>query len=156
MRKVNPFYQDLQLVRLTKKERVVAVGNPVDVVDSKTGEFVTCMTKAVRERFEDREPFVKMYQKGLAVFSELSSPASSVLRYILSTMPFGDVFIFTVTECMDAIGYKSPSVVYNAISELKKKRVIAPTGVSKEFYLNPTMFYKGSDRMKLMYKANNV
>lgn len=98
----------------------------------------------------DSQRFTKVYKQGWAVMSELSSSALRVLLFFISNMDYRDTVDFEIRKCTKFTGYKDKSHIYKAIRELKDKNVIAETDSPRLYFLNPTMFFLGKDRLKLL------
>lgn len=98
----------------------------------------------------DSQRFTKVYKQGWFIMSELSSSALKVLLYFISVMDYCDTVEFDIRKCAKFTGYKDKSHIYKAIKELKDKSVIAETDSPRLYFLNPTMFFLGRDRLKLI------
>lgn len=98
----------------------------------------------------DSQRFTKVYKQGWFIMSELSSSALKVLLYFISVMDYCDTVEFDIRKCTKFTGYKDKSHIYKAIKELKDKSVIAETDSPRLYFLNPTMFFLGKDRLKLI------
>lgn len=98
----------------------------------------------------DAQRFTKVYKQGWLVMSELSSSALKVLLYFISNLDYRDTVDFDIRKCTKFTGYKDKSHIYKAIRELKDKNVIADTDSPRLYFLNPTMFFLGKDRLKLL------
>lgn len=98
----------------------------------------------------DAQRFTKVYKQGWSIMSELSSSALRVLLYFISVMDYCDTVEFDIRKCTKFTGYKDKSHIYKAIKELKEKSVIAETDSPRLYFLNPTMFFLGKDRLKLL------
>lgn len=98
----------------------------------------------------DSQRFTKVYKQGWAIMAELSNSAMKVLLYFISVMDYCDTVEFDIRKCTRFTGYKDKSHIYKAIKELKDKNVIAETDSPRLYFLNPTMFFLGKDRLKLI------
>lgn len=98
----------------------------------------------------DSQRFTKVYKQGWSIMSELSSSALRVLLYFISVMDYCDTVEFDIRKCTKFTGYKDKSHIYKAIKELKERSVIAETDSPRLYFLNPTMFFLGKDRLKLI------
>lgn len=98
----------------------------------------------------DSQRFTKVYKQGWAIMAELSNSAMKVLLYFISVMDYCDTVEFDIRKCTRFTGYKDKSHIYKAIKELKDKSVIAETDSPRLYFLNPTMFFLGKDRLKLL------
>lgn len=98
----------------------------------------------------DPQRFTKVYKQGWAIMANLSSSALRVLLYFISNMDYRDTVDFDIRKCTKFTGYKDKSHIYKAIKELKEKNVIADTDSPRLYFLNPTMFFLGKDRLKLL------
>lgn len=146
----NPFIDLLHDIKMGTKTSVYAKGEVVSVVDDDTGEIKgKGFNAVVRERQYDSERFVKLYSNGREVLPKLSATATKVLWFFVDNMGYDDVVTLNMVKAKEMTGYKNSSIIYRAISELKKHDILANAYRSGVYYINPTMFYRGN-RLKLI------
>lgn len=146
----NPFMEDMQNLKTGTKTAVCAKGQAVSLVDDDTGEVKGRGYNAViKERPYDREQFVKIYGKGRAVLPLLSVSATKILWFLIDCLGYDDVVILNMDKAKRITGYKSETVIYRAIAELKKYKIIANAYQNGLYYINPVMFYRGN-RLRLI------
>jgi len=146
----NPFLDGIKGIKTNLRTSVYAKGDTISVVDDSTGEVKGRGFNAiVREKQYDPERFVKLYKPGRNVLPELSVAATKVLWYLIGNMGYDDVISLNMEKTMKETGYRSQTMIYRAIAELKKHGVIANAYRNGPYYINPAMFYRGS-RIKLI------
>ena len=97
----------------------------------------------------DKEQFIKIFHSQLQVLFDLSKAALKLFSYIASATEFKDRIIFDLEECKRYTGYKGKEAIYKGLAELLKADMIARTGASNIYFINPQIFYKG-DRIVLV------
>jgi len=146
----NPFHAELYDIKLSKKERVIAEGDCVQVINEDTGEINVARSQYVQERDVDSDEFVKIYKKGGLFLQVLSKTAIQVLFYIFfdSSSFNSDSFLLSISDCAEHTGIKSRATIYRAMKELRDNDFIAPSSQPKRYWINPSLLYKGRNRMR--------
>lgn len=126
----------------------VGVKKDEALVNLGTGE-VTGYVEVGKFRKFDAEPFVKVYNIGLALWMGLGRTTGIVLGYVLLNLDYNkDYVLFNIKICADELGLSEMSV-RRAIGELLNRRILAKSTIPSKYYVNINYFFRG-DRLKYM------
>jgi hypothetical protein len=143
----NPFLEQAiqEIDEHTTKKRVFVKGNKsvINQVINNEGELVA-QSAFLRTIEVDEAQFVKVYLNRFAAFYELTKAARKVLGYILTKciIPNKDVFYIEFNEAKAATGYSADNIIRTGLSCLVEQNIIARSGNSFKYYLNPRVLSK--------------
>ena len=127
--------------KVKKRVRLVAVTtNPMDVINTVTGEVQRATPYVGNRRFRDIGEFTKVYNSDV-VFG-LSVYALKVMLWIWYLMDYEGGFLFDADKCAEKIGVKR-RMAYYGLQELKDKDIIRKDKGSK-YWFNPNIAFRGS------------
>jgi hypothetical protein len=93
----------------------------------------------------DEDKFAKIYISQLAILWNLQKTSMRVLTYILHALrPNDDRIYFDMKECLKYCNWSVKQSVYNGLIGLINSKIIARTGKSYLFYINPSIVFNGS------------
>lgn len=135
----NPYIVKATKTRKRFRPEVVG-GNPVEVIDTKTGE-VTVGTQLIgRQKIYDSSEFIKWYDPKILIGLSLS--AVSVFSYIVAELKFGGIMLFNYKEAAQYTGYRNRQSLWKGLQELQNKDIIRKKG-KNEYWVNPNVVYRG-------------
>lgn len=127
--------------KVKKRVRLVAVTtNPMDVVNTVTGEVQRATPYVGKRQYRDIGEFTKVYSSSV-VFG-LSVHAFRVMHWIWGEMDFEGGFVFEPGKCAETIGV-SERQAFRGLKELREKDIIRKDRGSK-YWFNPNIAFRGS------------
>lgn len=148
--KENPFMQEAivqiekSIVRKCRSSTGTSRSAVLHAIDPSTGEFKG-HTAFIRQIEVDEQEFIKFYLKEFKAFCGLSEKAMRIFNFILKQLkPNSDEFMFLINDCIDEVGYKSKTSIYNALTELIQADVIAKGKTDTLYFINPNMIFNGN------------
>jgi hypothetical protein len=99
----------------------------------------------VRQIEVDEEEFTKLFRKGVAQISGLSTRGTKVWLYICDQLKPGATSIhFLPTQCLEHTGYKTRGNILSGLAELLEASIIARSQDSSLYFINPVVMFNGS------------
>jgi len=99
----------------------------------------------VRQIEVDEEEFTKLFRKGVAQVSGLSTRGTKVWLYICDQLKPGLTSIhFMYSQCLEHTGYKTRSNIASGIAELLEASIIARSQESSLYFINPAVMFNGN------------
>ena len=119
---------------------IAVTRNPLDIVNTVTGEVSRATPYVGKRSVRDISEFVKLYD--VQAMMDLKVYEYKVMCYALGKLSFDGQFVFVATECMEQTGLSRRSV-FNGMEGLKKRDYIRKDkkGV---YWVNPNVAYRGS------------
>lgn len=145
--KENPFIPNL-LFPKGRKNIIIAKSDKA-IMSKETGEIDEDTLFIGTKKELDKDQFVKIFHNHLQILFDLSKASLKIFSYIASITEFGDKIIFDLEDCKKFTGYTSKETIYKGLARLLEAEMIARSGASNIFFINPQIFYKG-DRIVLV------
>jgi|GEM_PF-2958869 len=143
---VNPFRVDRGLMGLrldNKTGKTALIG----------GQYVRPVLKEKAWTVFDKQDHVRIYNDFYHVFRDFSRSALDVFFYVVKDLPEGaDEVLLSVPLVIQVMAMPRSSV-YSGIIELVERGVLARKTGGDMYFINPSMFFKGS-RSKWYLKTN--
>ena len=128
-------------VPVRRRVRLVAVSsNPIDVVNTRTGQVESATPYIGKRTWRDVEEFTKVYPSD--EIYELSINALRVMFYVWTVMDFDGMFVFSADECAEKIGVKKRQV-FNGLRELRDRDIVRRDRGCR-YWFNPNIAYRGN------------
>jgi hypothetical protein len=142
----NPFMDQVMMHIKEKNAKIGNLRSPGTYIDNDGVEHQTSNAIYTR-KMVDSQQFVKLYTGNIKVMFDLTKTGIRIFGYFLAkATKSNEKAYFNQAECMDFCSYTSKKTVYNGLSELLDKGIIARTENSNEYFINPALFFNG-DRM---------
>lgn len=146
----NPFVEkaieqiDKNVVRKYKSSTGTSRSAVLLAVDPNNGD-VKGHSAFIRQVEVDEQEFIKFYLREFSAFCGLSEKAMKIFNFILKQLkPNSDVFLFIMSDCIKAAGYKTKTSIYQGLTELIQAEVIAKGKTDVLYFINPMMVFNGS------------
>jgi hypothetical protein len=135
----NPFRINGAVIR--RRGDIKAISVPK--MDSDTG--VMNADIYIENASMDIEPHVRVFTAFYDLMAAVSSPAISVLAYIMKNITYNDDKVrLNVIDIMKDMRIKSRSSVYAGIDELIRFQVIVNKNEQDMYFINPYLLFKGT------------
>jgi len=99
----------------------------------------------VRQVEVDEEEFTKLFRKGVAQISGLSTRGTKVWLYICDQLKPGATSVhFLPAQCLEHTGYKTRGNILSGLAELLEASIIARSQDSSLYFINPAVMFNGN------------
>ena len=99
----------------------------------------------VRQVEVDEEEFTKLFRKGVAQVSGLSTRGTKVWLYICDQLKPGATSVhFMHSQCLEHTGYKTRGNILSGLAELLEASIIARSKESSLYFINPAIMFNGN------------
>jgi hypothetical protein len=140
----NPFIEPILSMKMKKK--TVSISSSPQMTINEYGQYIGDSYMIVK-RNVDKEEFVKVFKNQLKLIFDLTKTAQKVLGYFIENLGMNkDFVIFDRTKAKISSSLYSDSSIYQGLSELIQKSVIAKSKLSQIYFINPAILFNG-DRL---------
>ena len=135
----NPYI--VQPEKVKKRVRMIAVPkNPMDIVNTVTGEVERAMPIVGKRAWRDISSFVKIFD--VKELIRMRSDEVRVFLYCMEVLDFDGKFLVDIDECKRMTGLCRSSI-YRGIEKLTERDAIRRDGGGR-YWINPNIAYRGS------------
>lgn len=135
----NPYI--VQPEKVKKRVRMIAVPkNPMDIVNTVTGEVERAMPIVGKRAWRDISSFVKIFDVKALIC--MKSDEVRVFLYCMEVLDFDGKFLVDIEKCKKMTGLCRSSI-YRGLERLTEKDAIRRDGGGR-YWINPNIAYRGS------------